>query len=428
MDVKSQLYSYYLYLLNEISNYSSQRIKNYQNLNYQNLDISKIIENIKDSTSELINIKVSNIICKNINSNSYFQLENYTKKIEHDIKILYHKIFEYKIFINSLEDRLQMYKMIQIEYEELKEKVKYVGGKFLDNERKDNEIIILRHENNILKKEVAKLDRFNKLNETLKKNYINKINALKKEIDKLNKKIESKYNSNNSISNYNSSNASHINININSENILSKIISKHDLENINNIISNYSSRKNKYNYLKGLQNCFPKNSFYNNQRQSNFNIIKKIYMNSNNNNKNNFNSSTVSTIHTNIFTSNFNKLLNNISHKKKKNSKSKNKNLKKNNSVTMKNEKEEDKSLSMYKYFRNFNDSRLMYKSYSKNKKSNTKIINFNQNEIYPMSCQHKNSSRIRKSLSKKMRVNKSNKEQKMKKSNSALNIKIISK
>ena len=427
MDIKSQLYSYYLDLLNEISNFSSGKINNYPSLNYKNLDVSQLILNIKDCTSELINLKVSQVISKNINTNHYLQLENYTKKLEYDIKLFYHQIFEYKIQNNALEDKIKMYKMMQIEYEELKEKVKYVGGKFLENDRKDNEIIILRQENNILKNEVTKLDRLNKLNETLKKNYLNKINKLQIEVEKLNKRLESKYNSNNSISNYNSSNASNVNININNnDNILSKLIPRHDLENINNIMPNNSSRKNKYNYLKGLKNIFPKNSFYNNKRPSNYNIIKNIYMNSNNN-KNNFNNSTVSTINTNIFTSNYNKLINSIS-QKNKNSKKKSKNNKKSNYITMKLEKEEDKSLSMNKYLRN-NDSRFMFKSDSKNKKSYNKIINnFSSNESCPMSCQHKNTSKIRKSLNKKIRANKKSHEKKMKKSNSAMNIKIHSK
>ena len=435
MDTKSQLYSYYLDLLNEISTYSAEKIQKYPNLNYKNLSISELVQNIKDSTSELIHFKISEIISQNINSNSYLQLENYTKKLENDIKSFYHKFFEYKIQINALEDKVNMYKIIQIEYEELKEKVKFHRGKFLDNERKDNEILILRQENNILKKEITKLDKINNLNENLKKNYMNKINNLQNEIDHLSKKLEMKYNSNNSISNYNSSSASNINININNnENILSKLIYKHDLENVNNLIQNNSSHKKKYkyNYLKGLKNLFPKNSFYTNKRPSNYNIIKNIYMNSNNNNNNknnnNFNSSTVSTINTNIFTSNYNKLINNISQNKKKSTKKKVKYKKKNNSCTMKNEKEEDKSLSMNKYLRNNNDSRFMYKSDSKNKKSYNKIINFNSNESCPLSCQHKDTSKIRKSLSKKMRYNKKSNEYKMKKSNSALNIKINSK
>lgn len=73
-----------------------------------------------------------------------------------------------------------MYKLIQEEYEELKDKVKYIGDKLLGFEKKDNEIKILRREDNILKKEVDKLERINKQNENFKK--LKKINDLQNEI------------------------------------------------------------------------------------------------------------------------------------------------------------------------------------------------------------------------------------------------------
>ena len=44
--------------------------------------------------------------------------------------------------------KVNSYMEMENEFEELKEKVKYQGGEFLNNERKDNEIIILRQENN----------------------------------------------------------------------------------------------------------------------------------------------------------------------------------------------------------------------------------------------------------------------------------------
>ena len=419
MEIKSQLYSYYLEILNEISNYSSKKESEYNNDNYENLNTNKIIEKIKTSTLELINLKV----CQNGNDkNHYYQLENYTKKLESDIKLFYHQLFEYKIHNDVLEDKIKMYRMMQEEFEELKEKVKYVGGKFLDNEKKDNEIIIIRQENDILKKEIAKLERINKLNETLKNNYLNKIKELQNEIEQLNKKLESKYNTNNSISNYNNSNPSNINVN-NNEKKISKFAQNYDTEKVKNILSNNSSLKNKHNYNKGPKNSFQKHSIYNNKRPSNYNIIKNIYMNSNNN-KNIFNSSSISTLNTNLFTSNYNRILSNISQKKTKNS---NKSNKKNKFITMKIDKEEDKSLSINKCLRNHNESRFMFRSESKSKKSYNKIINFKSSENYPMSCQNKNSSKMGKALNKKMNYS-NNKEHKMKKSNSALNIKLYSK
>jgi hypothetical protein len=401
----------------------------YKNLNYQNLNISDLIKFIKETTSELLNLKGTKNIFNKERSRDYKQLENYTKKLENDIKILYRKFFDYKIHNDALEEKIKLYRIVQEKYEELKEKVKYVGGKFLDNERKDNEIIILREENTILKKEIAKLEKINKLNDALKNNYLNKTKNLQNEIEHLNKKLESKYNSNNSISNYNSSNASIINNMNNNDNILSRLISKHDFESANLMLSNNSSRKKNYNCLKGFQNIFQKNTL-NNKRPSNYNIIKNIYMNSNNSIKNYINSSTVNTINTNIFTINYNKLVHNVSQSRKNNSKKKyKKNVKKNNSMSMKIDKEEEKSLSVNKYLKNFNDSKFMYKSDYKNKKDFNKIINFKSNDSFPFSCQHKSSAKIKKSYhNSKIKIQKKYNEFKMKKSNSALNIKVSSK
>ena len=420
--MKSQLYSYFLDILNELSNYSTDKLNSYKNINYQNLNVTELIKNIKDSTNDLIIAKTSKIMMDKDNYKTYNQLENYTRKLEHDIKLFYRKYFYHKLQNDALEDKIKAYRIIQEKYEELKDKVKYVGGRFLDNEKKDNEIIILRQENNILKKEVEKLDKFNKLNETLVKNYLCKIKKLQSEIEHLNKKLESKYNPNNSNSNYNSSNATNINLNNNNENILSKLIPKHDSDNANNIISNNSTLKNHYNCLKGIKTLFHKNTINNRKRPSNYTKIKSIYMNSNNSIRNNFNCSTISTINTNIFTSNYHKLMNNISGHRKNNSKNKyKKNQKKSTSLSMKFEKEEEKSLSMNKYLKNFND---MYKSDYKTKKTYHKIINFKSNENCPLSCQHKN----RKYLNNKIRTNKIHHKDKMKKSNSALNIKVFSK
>ena len=53
------------------------------------------------------------------------------------------------------------------EFEEMKTKYKYEDGKFLDNDRKDNEIIIIRQENSNLKNLISSLE------EDIKKKSIN---------------------------------------------------------------------------------------------------------------------------------------------------------------------------------------------------------------------------------------------------------------
>jgi hypothetical protein len=430
MDIKSQLYSFYTELLNEISEYSPKD-NHSSNKSHKNLNITQLIKYIKESTSKLIDLKVSFLSSQNNDNNRIVQNETYLQKVESDLRYYYQKFFVYKIQNDALEEKVKLYQIMQQKFEELKEKVKFVGGKFLDNERKENEILILRQENMILKKEIEKLEKNNKINDSLKKNYLKKISNLQNENDKLNKKLESKYHSNHHlINNYNTSNASNINININNnnDNILTKLISNHDVESMNNIISNNYTHKNNYKYLKNLINLFPKNTFSNNKRPSNYNRIKNLYMNSNNL-KNNINSSTISTINSNnLHTSNFNRIKSNLSHRKSKNTKSKNniKSKRKNNSISLKMEKEE-KSYSKNKYIASFYDSKFMYKSDSKNTKSLCKIINFKPAENTPFSCQNKNATKIKKGFSKKVRSFNNN-DIKMKRNYSALNININSK
>ena len=370
MDTKSLLYSYYLDILNEISSFSSSNDKSIENknLDFQNLNISDIITNIKESTSKLIKCKVSQITSINKNNNNYYQLENYTKNLEFDLKFYLKLYFEYKIQNDALEERIRIYRIMQRDFEDLKEKVKYEGGRFLNNEKKENEIIILRQENTILKKELAKLEKINKLNDILKKQYLNEIEKLKKKLIEYQESKDKSSNKDENIANNNNINNKLIKngntINNKNENTLSKGFHKDDIENINSIIPNSLSR---LHFPKNLKNLFPKNTTSNYKRPSNYNIIKNLYMNSNNSNKNNINRSKMNTINTNnVFTPNYNRIINNINHKKIRHSFSKKyrgfKQQRKNNSISMKIEKEEEKSLSVNKYIKSNND-RYMYKS-----------------------------------------------------------------
>ena len=62
-----------------------------------------------------------------------------------------------KIFKDSLENKLRGYIQIEEDYEDLKEKVRIESGRFMKNDRKDNEIKNLRRENSNIKKEVSKI-------------------------------------------------------------------------------------------------------------------------------------------------------------------------------------------------------------------------------------------------------------------------------
>ena len=89
------------------------------------------------------------------------------------------------------------------EYEEMKAKLKYSNGKFLENDRKENEIYILRTENINLKNVISKLENKIKEHESTNKNNDNIIKKLQEKINLLNIKLDQKEKELNSYSNVN---------------------------------------------------------------------------------------------------------------------------------------------------------------------------------------------------------------------------------
>ena len=211
LQIREELLSLYKSIKNDIPNHKllTTRTKNIDNSN--EIDSLALISCIKDSISLLINNKISQDISINNNKNNndnksniknesynnnpsyiskeYLQLENQLIKLENDNKYYIQNYFIYKIQKDVLEMKLNAYMSLEEEYEELKEKVKYEGGKFLDNDRKDNEIIILRSENSALKKEIIKLENINKETENKNNEYQKIIKNLEKNIDILKNKI-----------------------------------------------------------------------------------------------------------------------------------------------------------------------------------------------------------------------------------------------
>ena len=99
-----------------------------------------------------------NIIKNNKKVNLISQLENIIIKLEKDLKYHIKNEFMLKIQKDSADSKIRSFIEMEEEFEELKEKVRYEGGKFLNNDRKDNEIKILRRENSNIKREVKKME------------------------------------------------------------------------------------------------------------------------------------------------------------------------------------------------------------------------------------------------------------------------------
>ena len=87
-----------------------------------------------------------------------------------------------------MENKLEEYMEMEDEFEEMKTKLKYEDGRFLNNDRKDNEILIIRGENSILKNEINKLEEKVKLLEEEKIAKEKKIEDINNELEKLKNK------------------------------------------------------------------------------------------------------------------------------------------------------------------------------------------------------------------------------------------------
>ena len=218
--IKEELFLLYKEIKDDIPNDKFPlHKKNIQNLN--TLDSITLITYIKELIPLLINQKISEAITQNNNNDlsvelegnnnlkkMYHQLDNQLKKAESDTRYYLQKYLKCEIQKKVLDMKLNAYVCLEEEYEELKEKVKYDGNKFLDNERKDNEIFILRSENSSLKKEIVKFEHICKNKDIRIKEHLKTIKDLQYNVEHLNHKIFKlkKYingNNNNTISNNN---------------------------------------------------------------------------------------------------------------------------------------------------------------------------------------------------------------------------------
>jgi hypothetical protein len=332
-------------------------------------------------------------------------MESQIRKLECDIKFLIQKEFQNKIKRDTLEMKVNSYMEMENEFEELKEKVKYQGGEFLNNERKDNEIIILRQENGILKKEIEKHEINNKKYESKIKSEQETIQELTNQISLLNKKVSKlellTTQKENSIP-QNNNNSSSINININNNgNSSSKWIIKQENQDSHNNNPNLNSFTNYRKKTRKINNFTKNNAKYtiSNSNNNNLGMGKRYtrygggYTGFQTKNHKNVGMSTIDNNNNNNFTSTYNKLLNNICVKDIKDIESPNKKMnktkkiKKNNSISMYIE-EYDKSVMENKYITN---KGKRYNSTRKNNNSNeyNKIIGFAPNNRYALSNKH---------------------------------------
>ena len=386
-NIKKEIFSLYNIIKSEVS--ANKIFKN----NLQRIsDIDKVsskelINIIKNFLIDLISNKDFQFLFNNNNMNelqkNYLQLENQIRKLETDNKYYLKNLMQNKIIKDTLEMKLNAYMSLEEEYEELKEKVKYEGGKFLDNDRKDNEIIILRQENSSLKKEIVKLENKNRINENKIKEYQSTIKELEHNKEYLNKKI---YSLEKSIK------ENTINLKHNGSGLY-KGISSNSCTNLQ--IKNNETALNSHNdyNLKNLKNAYNFGSNYNSKNVSNFNSPKNDMKYLDPNKNKNWHNKTMGTINNNVFNSTYNKIVNGINNRKInmpiKNEFKVTKKHRNNSTSIIRGEMDERKTISNSKYYGDKNANFLgLNKSGTKNR--NFSIIMNSKpqsHSIYPLSC-----------------------------------------
>ena len=156
--------------LNDNINYIQSNLLNYieddklkKSINHYLYEISKIVDILINSLNSIIKSKK--------------EIEVLQRKDEHKVRIIYSQYFHQKLVNEVLENKITTFCKKEKEYEMLKEKTGAIicNGKVICNERKDNEIIILRTENSLLKSTIAN-------NEDLIKEKTDLIDNLNKEI------------------------------------------------------------------------------------------------------------------------------------------------------------------------------------------------------------------------------------------------------
>ena len=241
------------------------RLVNYLHDSIQILVKKKIDEAKQEQKNEDIQYYINNIN-NALTFDEKSQYENLIRKLESKERILSKMIFKQKLQRDLMENKINEYIEMEEEFEEMKTKLKYEEGRFLKNDRKDNEIVILRGENSNLKLSIKQLEKKNKNLENDILNKSKKIFELEEELKKFNVKIKELQKQNEIL------NANFINININNVNEndnnknaniynnINKSIPKEDNKNIKSKMAHFQ-KINKKILQKGKTMDNTKNDF-----------------------------------------------------------------------------------------------------------------------------------------------------------------------
>ena len=133
----------------------------------------------------------------NISTDEKSLYENIITNLENKERKLISELFQNKLKNDAMECKIGEYIEMENEFEEMKGKYKYEEGRFLENDKKDNEIIIIRTENANLKNIINKLEQQIKKNNEEIENKEKLIVNLKEQIKILEKNKNEMKNTNN---------------------------------------------------------------------------------------------------------------------------------------------------------------------------------------------------------------------------------------
>ena len=216
-ETKEDLYSLFYELLSEVKGQKIELDEEEYEENVRSTPINQITKYIRETIRMLLKkfTKEQQSTPIEVTKSDISQYESLLRAREENERKFIKTIFQYKLHREALESRIEDYMEMEDDYEEMKTKLKYEDGKFLDNDRKDNEIVIIRSENTNLKKIISdnekKIKNLNMVLEEKEKilNKLNeKISVLSKKLEKTEKELNLFSNINININNSNNSSSS----------------------------------------------------------------------------------------------------------------------------------------------------------------------------------------------------------------------------
>lgn len=270
---KELLYTLYYEIKSEILEAKIEIDEDEYQEKVKSATIPKLINYIHDSIQILILKRIDDTQIKqkeidekfyswkfNENNNKNFKIsiderglyENLINRLENRERILTKQLIQNSLKIEAMENKLIEYIDMENKFEEMKAKLKYEDGRFLVNDRKDNEIIIIRSENSNLKMKIKKLEEQIKRNNLIQISKDKIINELKDEIEILKKNNMEMKNDLNKNTKEQLNLLNKINININSG------ANNNNIKNKYNKDKNYYSSMNSFKYLNDESNASSK--------------------------------------------------------------------------------------------------------------------------------------------------------------------------